>query len=140
MRIACPSCAAEYEVPSASLRPHLKVRCARCNAEWIPVQDAVAVEPEQTPAANGENQPVPPVGQTAMDRLAAAPPPSPSAMLRAAWLVTVLLLAGSAASALIWRNHVTRMWPASAWLLGMVDRIAPAQPLHAGNKAEKSHD
>jgi predicted Zn finger-like uncharacterized protein len=128
MRIACPDCTAEYEVPSTRLRPLLKVRCAQCNAEWVPVQDAVVVDPGE--AAEVETDLVPPVGETAMDRLAAAAPPRPSAVLRAAWLLTVLVLAGSAASALIWRDHVTRIWPASAWLLGRVDRVAaPAQPL-----------
>jgi predicted Zn finger-like uncharacterized protein len=134
MRIACPGCAAEYEVPSTSLRPHLKVRCARCNAEWVPVQDAVALQPDDAPAAEAEIDPVPPIGETAMDRLAAAAPPRPSVVLRAAWLATILVLAGSAASAVIWRNHVTQMWPASARLLGLVDRVAPAQSLPADAK------
>ncbi len=48
MRIVCPGCAAEYEVPSSSLHPRRKARCTRCGGEWLPVQDAQIVAPDVT--------------------------------------------------------------------------------------------
>jgi predicted Zn finger-like uncharacterized protein len=140
MRIVCPGCAAEYEVPSSKLQPHRKVRCARCNADWVPVQDAATAAPDDGPVAEAEAAMR--AGDTAMDRLAAAAPARPSGALRAAWAVTVLALAGSAAAAFTWRSQVTQVWPASAWVLGVVDRVMPGTPppLHAEVKPEKSRD
>jgi hypothetical protein len=75
--------------------------------------------------------------ETAMDQLAAAPPLRRSAALPAAWMLTVLVLVGSAAAVLIWRGQVTRAWPASAWILGKPDRVMPAPDLHAADHPEK---
>jgi predicted Zn finger-like uncharacterized protein len=136
MRIACPGCAAEYEVPSLNLKPNRKVRCAQCDAQWVPVGDAAATPPDEAPDT-AVQQPMPAAGETAMDRLAATTPRQPSGALRAAWALTVLVLVGSAAAAFTWRSHVTQVWPASAWVLGMVDRVVPAQaqPLRADRQA-----
>jgi len=138
MRIACPGCAAEYEVPSASLHPRRKVRCTRCRAEWVPVQEA-----QTSPPSEPDRPPETAVAlphQTAMDQLAAAPPPRRSGALPAAWVLTVLILAGSAAAVVIWRGQVTRAWPASAWILGKADRVVPAQDLHPTSNPGKSAD
>jgi predicted Zn finger-like uncharacterized protein len=136
MRIACPGCAAEYEVPSSSLKPNRKVRCAQCNAQWVPMRDPAPSPPAEAPDAEAQ-EPTPAATQTAMDRLAATTPRQPSGALRAAWALTVLVLVGSAAAAFTWRSHVTQVWPASAWVLGMVDRVVPAQeqPLHVARQA-----
>jgi len=37
MRVACPSCAAAYEVPDALLTADRTVRCARCGENWKPM-------------------------------------------------------------------------------------------------------
>jgi hypothetical protein len=73
-----------------------------------------------------------------MDRLAAVAPPPASGGLKAAWVLTVLVLAGSAAAAMTWRDQVTRAWPATAWILGVADRAIPiaAQTAHTGVKPE----
>ncbi len=78
--------------------------------------------------------------ETAMDQLAAAPPPRRSSALPAAWVLTVLVLVGSAAAMVIWRGQVTRAWPASAWILGKTDRVVPAQGLPATGNPAKSAD
>jgi predicted Zn finger-like uncharacterized protein len=71
MQIACPSCAAEYEVPAARMKPGRKARCSRCGTEWtLPA----AAEPEPAPepeVAVRVHSPSPAI--SAMDRLAAAP-------------------------------------------------------------------
>ena len=46
MRIACPKCAAEYEVPASRLTPRKTVRCARCGGEWTAVGEAEELSPE----------------------------------------------------------------------------------------------
>lgn len=143
MRIACPSCAAEYEVPTARLTPRKMVRCTRCGSEWMAVQDAEepTQEPEPAPPADhplAERPVLPAVtvpgltepGLTAMDRLAAFPPPGRSpAGLIGAWVLTVLVLVGATAAAIIWRQDVMRAWPPSGRILTTIDQImsAPAQ-------------
>lgn len=39
MRIACPSCAAVYEVPDAALAASTELRCARCGHQWVPAPE-----------------------------------------------------------------------------------------------------
>ena len=57
MRIVCPSCSAEYDVPDSLLTAGRVVRCARCGDEWLPVQ-AVAAVLEPVPAQAAEPPPV----------------------------------------------------------------------------------
>ena len=68
MRIVCPNCLAEYEVPTSSLKPQRKARCSRCGTEWLPVQEAQVDLPE---TVDGPPLPAPPpqVEAKAMDRL-----------------------------------------------------------------------
>jgi predicted Zn finger-like uncharacterized protein len=40
MRVACPSCAAAYEVPDVLLTADRIVRCARCGENWKPMAPA----------------------------------------------------------------------------------------------------
>ena len=49
MRIACPKCAAEYEVPPAMIGGGKNVRCARCRTTWY-VGAQPRPEPITTPA------------------------------------------------------------------------------------------
>jgi hypothetical protein len=74
-----------------------------------------------------------------MERLAATPPAPPKPLaLRAAWVVSVILLGGSAAAAVTWRGAVVRAWPASALILGhgIPDGGAASAP-HAGSAMPK---
>ncbi len=53
MKIVCPSCQAQYEVPEVVLTSRRKMRCARCAEEWVPA-DLRAPEPPpmaEAPAA-----------------------------------------------------------------------------------------
>ena len=124
MRIACPSCASEYEVPASRLRPSTMVRCAGCGSEWLPAHEHPAHDSEEVaPPAEGDApqdalaaEPVAALPDiTAMDRLAAyAAPPSRRSGLTAAWLATIE-----------WHHAIARVWPPSGRILGT---DAPAQP------------
>ena len=135
MRVSCPNCAAEYEVPSDRLNARRKVRCARCDSVWAPVQEAQtvasdneAVEPLEKPADSvPTDQPVI-GGATAMDRLAATSVPRNSIGLRAAWVASVVLLVGSAAATVTWRGRIVQAWPASALVFGAPRIHAVARP------------
>jgi predicted Zn finger-like uncharacterized protein len=120
MQIACPSCAAAYEVPESRLTRRKLVRCVRCRTEWLPVIPTGDVVPPPEPFE--PRPPLSPAGSwppiTAMDRLAAVPPPrrSPAALL-GAWALTAVVLTGSLVATLIWRDAVMRAWPESALIL-----------------------
>jgi predicted Zn finger-like uncharacterized protein len=118
MRIICPSCTAEYEVPVSRVTQHRLVRCARCRNAWAPVPsggDAVPPDGGYNLVPPGPES-LPPV--TAMDRLAAPPPGrSSSSALLAAWVVSLAVLASGVAAIVIWRDSVMHAWPASALVL-----------------------
>lgn len=112
MRIACPDCAAEYEVPD-----HLLVgtprtmKCARCGRVWTPaplpepplerLEPLPEPEPEPEPPPAEPPPPAPPV---------AAPPPRRTGLLLA-WLATIVIVIGAAAGAVTRRDEVIRAWP-----------------------------
>jgi predicted Zn finger-like uncharacterized protein len=130
MRIACPSCAAEYEVPAHRLPPRKMVRCAGCGGEWMAVRDAEEVIPPPEPAApppeSLTEMPAPVPAVTAMDRLVASSPPAPSrAGLVGAWVLTFAVLAGATASLVAWREEVVAAWPPIGRILGPIDHMKP---------------
>ena len=148
MRIACPSCAAEYEVPASRIPPHKMVRCARCGGEWIAVREAAENLSEPEAAAQGkppgkprsERPPEPgpslPV-VTAMDRLAASTPPSPShAGLIGAWVLTFVILAATAVATVAWREDIMRIWPPSSLILAPSGQIMAAPEQTKDKKAQ----
>ncbi|MFH5923475.1 zinc-ribbon domain-containing protein [Roseomonas xinghualingensis] len=58
MRVACPECTAEYDLPdtlAARLGEGRTVRCARCGTTWAPA----AGQPAETPAAPGPHPEAP---------------------------------------------------------------------------------
>lgn len=146
MRIVCPSCAAEYEVPASHLAPSRMVRCARCGGKWAAIAEAEELPPVPGPAeAQAEHEPdhcgeqaeaLPPM--TAMDRLAApGPRPPRSASLIAAWVMTFIVVTAAVAATITWREWVVRAWPPSGRILGSPDYVtAPAQS--PGNAAAVS--
>jgi predicted Zn finger-like uncharacterized protein len=137
MRIACPSCAAEYEVPEARLTPHKMVRCVRCGGEWVPVWEApeavaypaaaeTAPDPPASASAETRAAPAPSLpAMTAMDRLAAASPIPPRSRtgLIGAWGLTFFVLGGAMAATVLWREEVIRVWPASSRILAPIGHI-----------------
>jgi len=126
MRIACPSCAAGYDVPDSLVTPGRVTRCARCGREWIPIeaQPEPSAEPEPPPQPEPAAAPAPsaaraeavaPARQSAMDRLAAhSIPVGPSVVLRLAWAASVFLLVLLIVAAIVWRSDIVTAWPPSA--------------------------
>jgi predicted Zn finger-like uncharacterized protein len=146
MRIACPTCAAEYEVPASRLAPRRVVRCARCGGEWAATEEAEELPPDffrtNTQAELAQEigretpEPLPPV--TAMDRLA-APRPRPSwpIGLIAAWVMTLVILIAAVAATITWKESVVRAWPPSNRILGSMDHPTPAPAQTAGKAPEE---
>lgn len=134
MRIVCPSCAAEYEVPAERLRPRRMVRCARCGGEWMAIRETPAATPPTEPAREPAPAPasamapdrdppslphIPEV--SALDRLAVPLPVArrPGGIgLIAAWLLSFALIAGAATLCMLYRGAIEQAWPPSARLLG----------------------
>ncbi|WP_439596174.1 zinc-ribbon domain-containing protein [Falsiroseomonas sp.] len=137
MRISCPNCAAEYDVPDAALAagPRL-LRCARCEHKFtaaLPEGPAEAPPSEAEPPEAGETPPDPaaepaaapeaaPPGaaasppaadpaRLAQDRLSDAPASPPDRFALAGWLLTVLVLAFAAYAGFAWRAEVMEAWP-----------------------------
>jgi predicted Zn finger-like uncharacterized protein len=133
MRITCPSCAAEYDVPASRLTPSRTVRCARCGRRWTATLETEAPPPVSDPAepqADHEaghpaqlEAPSPTV--SAMDRLAASVVQPPrSASLIGAWIATFVILTAAVAATIVWREPVVRAWPPISRILGPADQVA----------------
>ena len=140
MRIACPKCAAEYEVPASRLAPRKTVRCARCGGEWTAVgeaeelsQEVAATLSEQELNHHAELEEPPPL-MTAMERLAATGlRPPRSSRLVAAWILTLVILMAAVAATIVWREPVVRAWPPSGRVLGSAAHMTPASAQHPAN-------
>ncbi|HEY4172819.1 MAG TPA: zinc-ribbon domain-containing protein [Rhodopila sp.] len=133
MRITCPNCNADYEVPASRLTPRKMVRCVRCQGEWVPPHVDEDAGPVASESVSFENkiESLPPV--TAMDRLSASPsiPAAPPNLLPA-WVLTVLVLVGAAAATVIWRDAVIQAWPQSALILAPFGQPMPTPAQSAG--------
>jgi predicted Zn finger-like uncharacterized protein len=113
MRIACPNCAAEYEVPDAALAagPRL-LRCAKCSHQFpagLPV-------PEPAPPAAAPLAPAPkPAPKPALAPI--LPPqatPTSSGTDRVAlfgWIATLFLLLGGTAAVFTHHAAIAAAWP-----------------------------
>lgn len=147
MRIVCPNCAAEYEVPASRLAPQRKLRCSRCGGAWLaadpPAPDAFDQDPLEFragPEDERETAPLtalPPV--TAMDRLtAAARHAKAPASLTAAWIMTFIILIAAVGAMIAWREPLVRAWPAGGRILGRAEPVAVSPPPHAPAKAAEA--
>lgn len=79
MDIACPECAAAYEIDEATIGPSgRKVRCAACGHVWrvspAAAETAAPPEPEALPEANATTDPAP--AEPASEEPAAETPPA----------------------------------------------------------------
>ncbi|MGG5818891.1 zinc-ribbon domain-containing protein [Falsiroseomonas sp. HW251] len=141
MRIACPNCAAAYEVPDQALAtgPRL-LKCARCGhrfeaalpgappssaapeppppppePEPLPPPAAPAPPSEPTaepPPAEEPDRPPPTRGPTQHSPIAPLPEaPKRDPRLLAAWVLSVALLVAAAWAAVHFRTEVVRAWP-----------------------------
>ena len=110
VRITCPSCASEYEVPAVA--PGRPVRCVRCGTEWAPVP-AMPARLEPAPEPSRWREPVqeaPVPSRAAPDRLAEPLP------LLLAWVGSGVLLAALVAASIVWRGPIMQAWPPSGRL------------------------
>ena len=140
MRVACPECAAEYDLPpaiAARLEGGKTVRCARCGTTWAPppprLDDFAPENPApDSPAPAGPPQApaAPPPPPQSAPRFPDPPPPLPglpvprqeaaearadtSRFVTLAWAASLLLLAGAAAAAWVWRIELVEAWPPAA--------------------------
>jgi predicted Zn finger-like uncharacterized protein len=145
MRIACPNCAAEYEVPASRLTPRKIVRCACCGGEWMPVREAedmtgqlatIPAPAEREPAQSAEPAMALPA-VTAMDRLAASPAPAPSrAGLIGAWVLTFVVLVAALGLAITYKREIVGVWPPSGRILAPMDHIMTKPAVIARQAAE----
>ena len=115
MRLACPSCQASYDVPDDRLGAETRrLRCACCAHEW-------AYGPPLPPEVPPPPPPRPPAAPlVATPRLAPAPafppdepPPPTNRHAPAAWVASLLLLAGLAVAAAQFRAEIMQAWPPS---------------------------
>lgn len=141
MRIACPNCAAEYDVPDAALAagPRL-LKCARCGHHFH-ARSLLPEEPEPTPppapdkpaerpgagpgdrAAPATDRPPPSRGPTRsmpidppLPRLGDAPASPSDRFALAGWVVTVAVLIGGGLAAYAFRAEIVAAWPPAARL------------------------
>ncbi|NKE43665.1 hypothetical protein HB662_02680 [Roseomonas frigidaquae] len=143
MRISCPSCSAEYDVPDQALAAGPRtLRCARCGHSFraaLPEPPATESEPPPrsippaAPPAPGKvmgaptasptesaRTPPPPPGAAAQDRLADAPSSPPDRFALAGWLVTLLVLALAAYAGYAFRAEIMTAWPPSQRLYALL--------------------
>jgi len=143
MRIACPSCAAAYDVADSLLPAGRIVQCARCSKAWVPVEapHVDAPEPERFPSEpRAELRPEPqqpePASETeaesprltAVDRFAQrAPLPRSSggAALRVFWAVSIVVVLGLLWGAYTWRGDVMAYWPQSVRAYSLLGLTSP---------------
>jgi len=140
MRLSCPSCGAEYELPDTLfLTGPRKVRCVKCAHSWMAgdrtAEPAAAAKPEAAPAAPAaeaeadapSRRPLPlrrrmPPAEppTAVPDLALGLPPRRKAGrgVAVAWAASLLLLAVGCWAGWEYRTDVMAAWPASARLYG----------------------
>jgi predicted Zn finger-like uncharacterized protein len=136
MRISCPQCAADYELPETLfLTGARKVRCVKCGHSWM--ASAPTAAPSPTPAPPPDAPPPDTVAEEAPARrasplrrrpaveppvpqpeLAIAPPAPPrgGSVLAAAWVASIVLLAGCGWAGWEYRADVMAAWPASTRL------------------------
>lgn len=128
MRIACPSCSAEYEVPDRLLAgPARMLRCSRCAAEFqLPRAEApAAAAPEPPPADPPKPEPPPRIAEAVsasrMAEAAPAPPvpawaptpaePETDGALARAWVASLIVVVGAAVALVVFRDAVMVAWP-----------------------------
>lgn len=120
MRLACPACAAEYDVPEAVLAAATRaMRCARCQQVWTP--QATAPEPAGRPAAPPLPFHIEPASRALVtaqpvpaDTRLLAPDPPHRRSLGAAWVLTAAVLIAGLVGAVAQREAVMAAWPPAA--------------------------
>lgn len=147
MRLSCPSCGAEYELPETLfLAGPRKVRCVKCRHSWLAHEQGGAAPPEAeasspAPAAIDEAE-LPPRRPLPLRRRAPAmagppapptelafdleDPPASNRAVTVAWVASLLILAGACWVGWQYRADVVAAWPASARLYGALGDRPPS--------------
>ncbi|WP_158742070.1 zinc-ribbon domain-containing protein [Acidisphaera sp. L21] len=124
MRITCPTCAAEYNVPG-EIAAGRKVKCAKCGTKWAPVEDA---PPEEPPPSEPEPEPQP---EPMAAFVPMAPPPMETPKrqwaLPAAWAGSFLVVAVALVGAVLLRGPIMQKWPPSERVYAAL-HLAPDSP------------
>ena len=131
MKITCPSCAAEYNVPDGLAAGRI-VRCAKCATEWAPVAPPAVVFEPPPPAEPVPPPEVPPPPPT-IDRLErpVVPPPAPATRrlpLLLAWAGSLLIVVMAVAAAIVFRAPISHAWPPSQRVYGALGLRTDASP------------
>jgi predicted Zn finger-like uncharacterized protein len=146
MRITCPVCSANYEVPDQMLGAGRKVRCGKCGHQWAPGPTPVrsaAPPPRPAPAPSPESPPRANLRERLVEVPRASPQPQPLVMEPAgrirstvpddpAYQVTERrsrpgVLLGWVASVLVWGLVI---WAAYAYRAEVMSAWPPSQRLY----------
>ncbi len=127
MRVLCPACDVQYDVPDRLIGAGRRLRCARCDHDWM-VRPPVSLEPPE--AASPELVPAPEaapeVGSVAAEPAA---PPRPARASRApvgglrlwlAWVASVGAVALALAGLWLFRAELSLAWPPIQRLYGLL--------------------
>ncbi len=132
MRITCPNCASEYNLPKPLAAGRL-VRCAKCAQQWAPVP----LVPESLPPP--ATQPLPSPDPEALPPMPAMvpmvpPPPEPVRRLPLllAWVGSGVVVAAALAAAFVFRVPIMQKWPPS-------ERVYSVLHLHPGPASPDVH-
>lgn len=127
MRIACPNCATEYDVPDRLLAgPGRMLRCSRCATDFaLPLPDAAPPPDERPPPESPPpdrvsrrleprvDVPLVPLPQQEIEAALAA---ETGRALRLAWAVSLAVVAGGLVALVAFRGEVMAAWPPAARL------------------------
>jgi predicted Zn finger-like uncharacterized protein len=124
MRVLCPACGAAYEVPDRLIGQGRRLRCAKCEHDWMvrpaaPPMPAPMPEPapapEAAPAGRAAPQRAPMIIDPPLPRLGDTPP-GRALGLWLAWVASVLMVGGLLAGLWLFRLEVVAAWPPAARL------------------------
>lgn len=129
MRATCPSCDAVYEIPDRLIGGGRRLRCTNCGHEWtlLPAVAEAPPPPRETPDAPAAS---PPPGPMLRRPPQVIDPPLPpvddhtgmprggTALLKAAWVGSLLLVALAFGALWAFRHEIATAWPPAARLTG----------------------
>ncbi len=132
MKITCPSCAADYNVPG-TLAAGRVVRCAKCGTEWAPVA-AVPVEVAPPPPLPAPPEPEPAVPNVPARLVPPLPErPERHLPLLLAWVGSLVVVVAALVMAFVLREAVMQAWPPSQRVYGVLGLRAAASADTQGN-------
>lgn len=124
MRVACPACSTNYDIPEERLTAGTAVRCARCKESWVPRPRTPPPEPPPAePESGAPRLPTPREPPEPMAVSSAVPePPSTKGgrLLLVAWLVSIVAVTGGIAALFVFRSALMHTWPPSIRLFALL--------------------